>query len=151
MNESDVFASTFGIFISRGTSWVNLDDDIRYKARADEFGKRQQARRRITTQSPYYDGTYLIHSVKENVQETLMIQVMGATQNLVTENVLELFELFDQDVYRIRINMGDHRETWTCQPADYAIDRSQVMMHNMIATVTFTIQRLPKVKYEVNI
>ena len=146
-----VFKQTFSALISYGDQWVNLNDGYRFKFRADGYGQKQQTLRRITVDSPYFDGTYSIHTTKENVSESVMIEVRGATQNLVTENQLLLLDCVAQDTYQIQLDFEDHRETWQCEPADFMVDRSQVMLHNKICTVTLTIPRLPDPRYELKI
>lgn len=138
-----VFKNSFSAEISYGDQWINLNDKIRYKFRADNYGQKAQTLRRITAQSPYFDGTYSIHTSKENVSESVMIEVSGQTQNIVTENVLLLLDCVAQDTYQIRMDVEDHRETWQCEPADYTIDRSQVYLHNKLCLVTLSIPRLP--------
>ena len=139
----------FDIEISYGSTWVSLNDGRNYTVNADDFGNRSQQRRRITATSPYYDGTFLVHSTLENVTEAVNVYVRGASPNEVTENILWLTQLIDQEQYNVRVRMDDHMETWICEPADYSIDRSHVFAHNVMALVKLSITRLPKVTYEV--
>lgn len=149
--ENYVFRDSFSALISYGDQWVNLNDGNRFKFRADGYGQKSQTLRRITVDSPYFDGTYSIHTTKENVNESVMIEIRGASQNIVTENMLLLLDCVAQDTYQIRFDAEDHRETWQCEPADYTVDRSQVLLHNRMATVTLSIPRLPDPIYELKI
>ena len=139
----------FDVEVSYGATWVSLNDQITYRIRAEDFGNSAYQRRRITTDSPYYDGTFYLHSTLENVQESVAVQVMGYSPNHVTENINSLIYYFSQDSFNLRKRLDDHIETWLCQPADYGIDRSHVLMHNNIAVVKFSVPRSPKVSYEV--
>lgn len=140
----------FDVEISSGSMWISLANGLRYYMGAEDFGDKAQVNRRITASSPYYEGTYLVHAVRENVQEMLSIGILGASQNHVTENMLLLEELVSQPSFRIRLTMGDHVETWSCQQADYTIQRGHIMMHNTRAVMKISVPRLPAVSYEVN-
>jgi hypothetical protein len=135
--------------ISSGQYWVSLSDGMRYYVSPEEFGTHTQTLRRITAQSPFYEGTYLIHAVRENVQENVVVHVLGVSQNDVTENLLLLEELISQPSFKLRLTMQDHVETWSCQQADYVIERGHIMMHNTRATMRLSVPRLPEVTYEV--
>lgn len=139
----------FDLEISDGVNWISLNDHVNYRVGAEGLGNSTQTLRRLSTTSPYYDGTFLVHSTKENVEEQLTIYITGSSQNHVTENILRLEELFSQDLYNVRLRLDDHMETWLCQPADYGIDRSHVNAHNIRATMKLTISRFPKITYEV--
>jgi hypothetical protein len=139
----------FEVAISSGSSWYSLTDGYRFYMSSDDYGDKAQVLRRITSASPFYDGTYLIHSVRENVSEMLTVGILGSSQNQVTENMLLLEELISQPSFRIRLTMGDHAETWLCQSADYTIQRGHINMHNTRAMMKIMVPRLPQVSYEV--
>lgn len=143
------FSDSFNIEVSYGDRWISLTDMINFKVAAGNFGQKSQQRRRIEANSPFYDGTYLIHSTLENITEEMAVMVYGESQNHVTENLLLLEELFSQPEYQVRILFGNHRETWYCTPADWSIDRSHVFMHNTMAIMTLQIPRLPRTTAEV--
>lgn len=75
--------------------------------------------------------------------------VRGESQNDVTENILMLKDLFSQLSYRVRVQFGNHRETWYCQTANWTEERSHVLMHNSMAKLSFTIPRLPRTTEEI--
>lgn len=139
----------FNFEIHNGSYWVSISNGLRFYIDPDGFGEHAQAQRRITAQSPFYEGTYLVHSVRENVQETVTVGVLGSSQNEVTENLLMLEELITQPSFKMRLTMQDHAETWSCQSADYTISRGHVLMHNIRATMRISVSRLPEVTYEV--
>lgn len=139
----------FSLEISYGSYWVSLSDSIRFYVSPEDFGDKAQTNRRITASSPFYEGTYLIHAVRDNVTENLTVGVLGVSQNQVTENLLLLEEMISQPSFRIRLTMGDHVETWSCQTADYVTQRGHIMMHNTRAMMKMQVPRLPEVTYEV--
>ena len=138
----------FDMEVSFGVPWVSLNDRINFRVSAEGFGNKVTQQRRITADSPYFDGTYLVHSTKDNVTEEFAVYVYGSSQNHVTENLLLLEEIFDQAAYRIRLRFDDHQETWSCQTADYSVERSHVFMHNVMAVMKFQVPRFPKISYE---
>lgn len=144
----DLALSNFEAEISYGEYWISLSDGLRFYMSAEDYGEKAQVLRRITASSPFYDGTYLVHSTRENVTESVSVYVMGSSQNQVTENIALLEELINQRRFSVRIQVGDHRETWTCQPADYTISRGHILMHGGRALVRMQIPRLPDVSYE---
>lgn len=141
--------TNFDVEVSNGSKWVTLNDHFRYIVAADAFKQSSHPRRRVQVNSPVYDGTFEVHSVQENVDETVVVYVLGQSNNEVTENLLNLIGLFQQGSYQLRKRLDDHRETWSCMPAEYTLDRNFVNAHNTRATLTLTVPRLPSVSYEV--
>jgi hypothetical protein len=146
---NEIGLGQFDVEISTGTRWYSLNDHLNYRLGAESFPESTVARRRITATSPVYDDTFEVHSVKESVQEKIVVHVLGASQNQVTENLLALEEWFGQFRYNIRRRMGDHMETWLCRPAEWSTDRSHINAHNLRAKMTLTVPRFVKVSYEV--
>lgn len=139
----------FDVEVSWNDTWVSLNDHVRFIIGAESLGERTVSRRRNTVTSPFYDGEYEVHSVRENVKESLQIYVLGPSHSQLTENLLLLEDCFEQFVYNVRVTMDEHREVWVCQSADWSIDRSHIQAHNTRAVFKTEIPRLPKVRYEV--
>lgn len=148
-NPSETRLGFFEVVVKMGTYELSLTDRIRYYVSPEDFGEKAQVLRRITAQSPFFDGTYLVHSTKENVTEMITVYVLGATQNEVTENLLLLEEAISQASFNIVVTAGNHQETWSCQAADYTISRGHIMLHNSRAMMKMSIPRLPDVSYGV--
>lgn len=138
----------FDVEVSWNDQWISLNDHVRFVLGAESLGERTVSRRRTTITSPFYDGEYEVHSVRENVKEVLQVYVLGPSQSQVTEHLLLLEDAFEQFVYNVRVTMDEHREVWTCQSADWSVDRSHVNAHNVRAHMRIEIPRLPKVAYE---
>jgi len=147
-NESTGMRS-FDIEASWNDQWISLNDHLRFIVGAESLGDKTVARRRTTVTSPFYDGEYEVHSVRENVRESLQVYVLGPSQSQLTEHILLLEDIFEQFVYNIRVTLDEHREVWTCQSADWSVDRSHVQAHNNRAVFKVEVPRLPKVSYEV--
>lgn len=142
--------SYFSAEISYGSQWVDLNDTDRFQIAAD--GTRDNVTktwRKVTAQSPFLGGTYLIHAVPELVSETVGLWIRGVDQAALAEAVSLAETLFTQFSYRIRWVFDGYRETWDCQLADINISQSQVWAHNMMAKAQFTVPRMPEVTREV--
>ena len=138
----------FNFEVSWNNSWVSLNDHLRYTMSAEGFGVQQVTRRRMTVTSPFFDGEYETHSVRENVKEEVQIYVTSPSQSQLVEEILLLEDIFTQSVYNARKTLDEAREVWICQSADYTIDRSHIQAHNCRAVFTAQIPRLPAVKHE---
>lgn len=138
----------FIVEMSLGNTWIDVSDHVNYRISPTDFGDSAQTLRRITASSNHYDGTVLIHTTKEQVQETITVTVYGQDQNQVTENLLLLQEIVEQPLYRVRMTYGNHRQTWLCDSADFNISRGHVFMHNTMAQMRLSIPRFPRVTYE---
>lgn len=143
------FRDTFRVTVSNGEEWVDISDGFDFWVSPEGFGNRQVSWRKEEAQSRYYDGTFLLHATKDNITENVTVYVRGESQNDVTENILMLKDLFSQLSYRVRVQFGNHRETWYCQTANWTEERSHVLMHNSMAKLSFTIPRLPRTTEEI--
>ena len=143
------FELVFDAEISDAGRLHSLNDHFNFKVSPEGFGINAQTFRRKDVTSDYFEGSYNVHSVRDNTKRSVEVWVYGADQTQVTENILDLVNWFTADAYNIRIRTGDSLETWLCQPADYSIDRSHVFLHNCMAKATFTISVSPKVSYEI--
>lgn len=138
------FEEQFAAEISYGLEWVSLHDHFNFKIAAADFGSKSVQHRRREVSSAFYDGTFLIHSTKENVTEQVGIYVYGQSQNDVIENLAMLEELFTQFQYHLRFRVGDNEETWYCMPADFSIERTHVYLHNNMALFKASVPRKPR-------
>jgi hypothetical protein len=135
--------------VSYGSTWVDLNDQERFKISAE--GTRDgvaKSWRKITAQSPFLGGNYLIHAVPEMVMETVGVWVYGQDQTDVADNLFFLLELFEQIDYRIRWTTNEYREYWRCQLADATISRNQVWTASTMAAASFAVPRYPDVTRE---
>lgn len=132
-----------------GTKWVSLNDHSRYELGAGSLADSTQGVSRNEVRSTMYDGSWITHSTKDNVQETLEVYVLGHDQVTITENIDDLTEAFSQYVYNVRISLGNHVETWRCFPADWSISRGHEQIHNIRATVRLSVPRHPRTVKEV--
>lgn len=143
------FSDSFAVTVSCGSEWVDISHGDMW-INPEGFGTSSVSWRKEQAQSRFYHGSYIIHGVKDNVQETLSIYIRSHSNNDVTEHLAMLEELFSQFTFQVRVQFGNHRETWYCQTADgWQVDRSHVLMHNSMAKFTVTLSRLPETTKEI--
>lgn len=138
----------FDIEVWEGTRWMSLESEGLTVA-ADSLPAARQGRRYVSAQSAIYDGEWVVHSNLSNVTEQLNFYVETPYQNALDVWLLDVQEVFSQPYYQVRISRGDSVEVWNCFPAEWAIDRGHVYSHNIMAKVSLSIPRLPRVIYEV--
>lgn len=140
--------TSFGCEISNGGVWVDLNDGVNFRVSGEGTKTDSQTRwRKIVASSPVVEGSYMVHAVKDEVEESLTVYVRGTTQTEVSTKVRQLEDLFSQFSYQIRFTWNESVETWDCQTADYAINRSQIYAHSTMAIFSATVPRSPTVTY----
>lgn len=123
--------------------WLDLNDLINYRVAASSFDTYAQSWRRVMVNSPYMEGSYQVHAVPENVNETVDIYVYGETFIAANANLELLLEAFRQPSYQIARSLEGADQTWTCLTADYSVKTSNVYVNNKLILVSFSIPRLP--------
>lgn len=139
----------FDIEVHNGITWMSLNDTFRFRASARSLESVTQQRRRKTVTSSMYDGEWEIHSTLSNAEEKVEIDIYGADQVEISDNIQRVIAAFSQRLYNVRVTMDNDRQTWRCFPAEYSITRGQVNAHNRRATISLSVPRFPKIVYEV--
>jgi hypothetical protein len=131
-------------------NWLNLNDGDTYRVSSDSIGSQATSWRRTETQSPYVEGKFLVHAVKDMTSVNLTVWVSGypqnthaSGQNQLHANIEALIAPFEQMSYQIKYSMGDTQTTWECQTADYSVELSKEYVYAMYVPVKFTIPRFP--------
>lgn len=135
----------FDFEVHDGISWISLNDGYRFKIGANSFANSSQTLSKTGAKSSIYDGEWIVHSTKENVEEQVELFIKGGTYAEVEAAAELVVEAFSQDTYYARLSLDDHVETWFCFPADYAKRRNHVNAHNRRTELVFSVPRLPTV------
>lgn len=138
----------FDFQVHDGIRWVSLNDHLNFIVGGDSFQSVSQGRKRYTVQSALYDGDWEVHSTASSVTEGITIDVLGSDSIMVAENLDWMRKAFTQSVYNCRKITNDLMETWTCFPAEWAINSGQVFTHHTRAQVKLSVPRFPKINYE---
>lgn len=140
--------SSYSMEIELGGSWLDLNDGLNYKVGALTMQQSQISWRKISVDSPVVEGSYIAHAVKAMITEQVQIWVYGGDQVQVQENRQQVEDLFSRLDYRVRFSFDSYREYWRCQTAEWSMERSQVMAHNQMTMLTFSVPRFPTVTTE---
>lgn len=139
---------TFGLFIDYGGFWIDLNDKLNYDVGSEFLTTSSVSWRKVQVTSPVTEGSYTVHAVREMVTENVPIKVRGANRFEMELNLKRLEELFSRLDFRLRLEFNDYRETWSCQTAEYAMERGHVYAHNGMAIFTASVPRFPTVTVE---
>lgn len=123
--------------------WLDLNDLVNYRVASSSFDTYAQSWRRIMVNSPYMEGSYQVHAVPENVNETVDIYVYGATFADANANLELLLEAFRQSTYKVARAIEGADQAWTCLTADYSVKTTNVFANSKMILVSFSIPRLP--------
>ena len=132
------------VSIETANGWLDLEDEAGgYTVDATAFAERSVSHRKVESSSGWMEGTYVSRSVKENVNETVAVQVTGATASELKKRTNDLVAAFEQLSYQMIVSIDDDQEIWSCTVADYAITTSQAFMFSRMAIVKATVPHLP--------
>lgn len=125
-----------------------LDVNSGYKVEKSFREQRQQTFRKQSVESRWVDGSFVVHSVRENVIEQVSVYVYGATHTDWLQKLLALQAAFSQLSYSMIFTYGGTTtEYWSCQPADFTVRTQQEFQVAKMALVQAQVPRLPKVTY----
>lgn len=148
---TDILDFTMSVEKEDGT-WLDINDGNIYRVAAESIGVTNTAWRKTEVISPYVEGKFLVHAVKDMVGSNLTVWVTGypqnthaAGQNQLQVNIENLVSQFEQMSYQIKYTMGDTQIVWDCQTADYSIDYAHAYVHAMMVPVKFIVPRFPTV------
>lgn len=139
------YFSTFSVQMTRaelGLAPLDLNDQANYIVSNTIMGGAQSWNRQ-TVKSPYVDGEYTVHRSLSQVHEQFDVQVLGATQTALQNNITTLTNTVSQFRFQLTIVMNETSRTWQCETADYTVDWSQERWMAMKVLVHLQIPRLP--------
>jgi hypothetical protein len=142
---------SFTMYVSNGDgTWLDINDGTKYKVSADSIGSNAVTWRKTEVTSPYVEGKFLVHAVKDMVSNGLTVWVTGypynnhaSGQNQLQTNIDDLITPFEQISYQIKYTMGNMQIVWDCQTADHSVEMSREYVHAMMVPVKFTVPRFP--------
>lgn len=102
--------------------------------------------RRITAQSPYFAGRFLVRATKDQITSTLKLRVDETSQARLWEAIDTLVSAFTQPTYDLTININGQYFQYTCEAADYQLGESgpqDLMLRSNTQHLTFSIPHRP--------
>lgn len=128
---------------SLGDNPLSLSDGVNFKLGQDILGG-QLSWNRQTAKSPYVDGEFTVNRTKGRVEERFTVQVLGATQTVLNQNLADLIEAFSQDRFILTIEMDEVPYSYDCEASDYQIDYTGTRWLAKTVLVTFMVPRQPR-------
>ena len=126
------------------SGWVELEDPANgYSLHRDSFNQRTVQHRSLMASNDWVAGAYAARSVRDNVVEDVAFYVNGETTYECMSRVDLVLSAFDSLTYQARLRRNDHRETWTCTPADYTLESDQPLIFATMVLVKAKIPRHP--------
>lgn len=100
--------------------------------------------RKQTVESPFYEGRYVVHEVKDAVEVKIPIYVHGTTHTNLDLNINALIEAFaHQSSFDLHVEVENRPYAWTCERADYEVGFVAEMLQAFRVPVHFTTMRVP--------
>lgn len=140
MSEAIIHAS-----VSRpelGLADLDLNDHVNYFVSAPIFGGTVSWRRQ-TVQSPWVEGQFTVNAVRDQVEDKVVIEVMGGDQVTLQQNVQALIAAFSQSSFNITLQLDNAVNTYACEASDYTVDWTHTRWHNRQVQVSFSLRRSP--------
>lgn len=141
MSDISVSASVTRNELSLGD--LDLNDGVNYQL-AKNFSAGSVTWRKQTVESPFYEGRYVVHEVKDAAETRLTVYVFGASYPALNSNLETLLAAFtEQSSYDVIITTEGQEHRWTCERADYEVAFATETVNALFVPVTFTMMRTP--------
>lgn len=117
-----------------------------YSLAATSRAAAQVSHRKHEVSSPYVEGSFATHAVRENIVEPVDVYIETTNRRLMRDalDALELALSFPNWTLQWDWRgLNGVRETWTCFAASYTIETSQPLMVATMALVRAQVPRLP--------
>jgi hypothetical protein len=135
--------------IETPTGWLELEDlEGGYELHAESFAAKQSQSRKVEAEGDWAEGSYTVRAVAGNVTENVSVFVHGADPYQLAVRIQALTDGLHQLQYRLRLTVGNMRESWVCQYSDYAIESDQPLRFSTLALVKAQVPHLPTVLVE---
>ena len=137
---------TLSVLVSRESltlSDLQINDHSNYIVAGPEFLGGTVAWDKTRVSSPYMDGDVITHMRKGNVQEQVVVEVLGTDIGDLKTNLKVLVDAFSQMSYLLKVSINSEEVQYICEPADYKIVSSTPRYAAKQLQVGFTVTRLP--------
>lgn len=142
MSDFDFFAASI-TRTSLGLNPLDLSDQINYKLGNELLGGTQSWQRQ-SVRSPYVDGEFTVNRTRARVDEKFSVQVMGADQLMLQDNLAQVIDAFSQHRFVLTVEMDGAVYSYDCEASDYTIDWTGPRWMAKTVLVTFMVPRQPR-------
>jgi hypothetical protein len=135
--------------IETPTGWLELEDlAAGYELHSESFASKQIQSRKVEAEGDWVEGSYTVRAVAGNVTEALSVYVHGDDPYQLAVRIQALTDGLHQLQYRLRLTVGNMRESWICQYTDYTIESDQALRFATLALVKAQVPHLPSIVLE---
>lgn len=134
------------VLVSRsalGLSDLDINDHIDYIVAGPEFLGGQQSWDRTQVSSPFADGEVTTMRRRQNVQENIVLEVLGDTTSEVHSNAQTVIDAFSQDAFTITVSINGASTAYHCEASDYKLITSGPRYSAQQIQVLFVVPRKP--------
>lgn len=121
---------------------LNLNDHVAYYPSGDIFGA-TITWRRTTVKSPFVESEFTTNRVRNLVEDKFAVNVLGADQVTMANNITTLINAFSQDTFNLTVQLDSQPYTYACEASDYSMDWQIGRMHSLQTEVKFNLRRSP--------
>lgn len=125
-----------------GLDDLDIDDGDRY-VMTNKVNPGSVSWSRQQVESNFVHGAFTIGRRKDLSTMEMVINVEADHFHNLTNYVEELVEAFEQDTFRLHIEVEGRTYEWMCETADHAVSWDPVRVHNRRVSVAFSIPRQP--------
>lgn len=100
--------------------------------------------RRTQVTSPFVEGRFTTNRVRDAVESTIQIDVLGSSQANLQANITALVNAFTADEFVLTVTIDGTSWSWNCEAADYAMIWDHPRMHARRIPMRFSFQRDPE-------
>lgn len=121
---------------------LNLNDHTAYYPSGDIFGS-TVSWRRTTVKSPFVESEFTTNRVRNLVEDKFAVNVIGADQVTMANNITTLINAFSQDNFNLTVQLDAQPYTYACEASDYTMDWQIGRMHSLQTEIKFALRRSP--------
>lgn len=130
-----------------GFADLELSADEGYYVSRGGIGPGPSTKRRTYAESVFVPGQRLVHSVADQVEQTLRIRVQGTSLNDLFYKIELLNQAFAQFNYQLDVDVDGETFTWDCDEADIVVGEggnwNDLMLRSFTQMVDITFMRQP--------
>lgn len=125
-----------------GLADLNINDHTNYYVAPGTFGATVSWRRQ-TVSSPWIEGQFTVGAVRDQVEDKLVVEVKGADQLSLQNNVKALIDAISQSSFSMTMSLDTAYYTYACEASDYTIDWTNTRWIGRQVQVTIALRRSP--------
>ena len=138
-----------GIFIpitatlSKPGGGVLAINDGPYRLADDTLSKIESKMRRVEASNPFLEGSWTVHSVRENDNIDLVVRIRAATRGDLTGHIAALRACLVQRRFQLVLDLDGYALSYTCNAADHGVEMTKPHLHAAQAVLRAQVPAIP--------